>query len=315
MNKIEVKVLNPSAMTEAENMMVTAARLTQRGEKIKSMEDFMKLYESTYKPETVKTMTELPHPTIQKFSVINIAVVGASRRFLAQVTRHQNEVKFMSASLAYSDYSGSVGLEDFVVPYEVLMKPMIQLPLFLSSCKTSMKAYEDAIDLGLDHDSAGYMAPQSLRNVLIISATPYQLKHMISQRTCRRNTDEMRYVMLRIWEALYKLSPEMFSLNTTGPFCMKHHCEEGKMSCKEPFPVDITPTEIIKKDFPLLMDSRTCESINRATQRFDKIIKEYDKEHNKARKAKYTSLSNIINEIDKAIKKVEEEIKNEDKAN
>ena len=32
--------------------------------------------------------------------------VGASRRFLAQITRHQNEVKFMSASLQYSNYAG-----------------------------------------------------------------------------------------------------------------------------------------------------------------------------------------------------------------
>ena len=34
--------------------------------------------------------------------------------------------------------------------------------------------------LGIDHDSAGYVTPQGLRNVLIISATPYQWKHMIS---------------------------------------------------------------------------------------------------------------------------------------
>ena len=45
------------------------------------------------------------------------AVVGASRRFLAQITRHQNEVKFMSASLQYSNYTGQA---DFAVPYEIL---------------------------------------------------------------------------------------------------------------------------------------------------------------------------------------------------
>ncbi len=38
--------------------------------------------------------------------VITVAVVGATRRFLTQITRHQNEVKYMSASLQYSNYSG-----------------------------------------------------------------------------------------------------------------------------------------------------------------------------------------------------------------
>ena len=308
MNKIEVKVLNPSAIIEAEDMMVTAARLTQRGEKIKNMTDFMKLRESTYKPETVKTMAELPHPTIQKFSVINIAVVGASRRFLAQVTRHQNEVKFMSASLAYSDYSDSVGPNDFVIPYEVMTRPIIQLPLFLATCQASMDAYEKAISLGLDHDSAGYMAPQSLRNVLIISATPYQFKHMISQRTCRRNTDEMRYVMLRIWEELFKLSPEMFSPKTTGPFCVKHHCEEGKMSCGKPFSADVTPTEMIAESFPLLMDSHACEAINCGVKRFEKAVKT-QKDEEKTKKNSFTkALKNMLS-------KGKKEENNEDKAN
>lgn len=44
-------------------------------------------------------------------------MVGASRRFLSQITRHQNEVKFMSASLQYGNYSV---IADFAIPYEIL---------------------------------------------------------------------------------------------------------------------------------------------------------------------------------------------------
>ena len=65
-------------------------------------------------------MGALPHPTIQKFAVITVAIVGASRRFLAQITRHQNEVKFMSASLQYSNYTGQA---DFAVPYSIMTAP------------------------------------------------------------------------------------------------------------------------------------------------------------------------------------------------
>lgn len=49
--------------------------------------------------------------------VITVAVVGASRRFLAQITRHQNEVKYMSASLQYSNYSGHAAI---AIPYGIM---------------------------------------------------------------------------------------------------------------------------------------------------------------------------------------------------
>lgn len=247
MRHIEVKVLNPEVIDQAERMMVCAAKLTQRGQRIKNMDDFMALYDQAYSAATAKTMTELPHPTIQKFAVINVAVVGASRRFLAQITRHQNEVKFMSASLQYSDYSGEAG---FVTPYNML--DTVQEAFYQASCKAQMEEYADMVEHCLDNDSAGYLAPQGLRNILIISATPYQWKHMIGQRTCRRNTDETRYVMLRIWEQLYKINPLLFAPDTTGPMCQREKCKEGKMSCGKIINTMLKPADIIAADFPKL---------------------------------------------------------------
>jgi len=241
MDKIEIKVLNPSVVTESEKMMVAMARLTQRGETITSVEDLQELLDKKYSDRLVHSMAALPHPTIQKFGVINVAVVGASRRFLAQITRHQNEVKFMSGSLQYSDYSGAA---QFVVPYEITTldadnpietgygpSPDYRRAEYLKSCRDAYNNYEAAIRAGgIGRDAAGYMMPQGMRNVLIISATPYQLKHMISQRICRRNTLETMYVMLRIWEELWSLS-DIFHVGM-GPSCMvASRCNEGKMSC------------------------------------------------------------------------------------
>lgn len=247
MDQIKVAILNATAIKEAEATMVCAARLTQRGHKVKDLDDFLALYEKEYTEKTVAAMAALPHPTIQKFAVINVAVVGASRRFLAQITRHQNEVKFMSASLQYSDYSDEA---DFVVPYELLDSPL--RVSYLAQCRQAMEKYKLLIEYGAGNDSAGYLAPQGLRNVLLISATPYQWKHMIHQRTCRRNTPETRYIMLRIWEQLYELSPALFSQSTTGPFCMQGLCQEGKMSCGNVLNEELTPREIIERDFPIL---------------------------------------------------------------
>lgn len=89
MNKIETKILNCSAIREAEKNMVFTARLTQRGHLIHNMEDLVRLYNRSFTNDTVRNMGNLPHPTIQKFSVITVAVVGSSRRFLSQITRKQ----------------------------------------------------------------------------------------------------------------------------------------------------------------------------------------------------------------------------------
>ena len=95
MDHIETAILNCYGIREAEQNMVFAARLTQHGHTIQSMADLMDLYHQSYSQKTVENIAGLPHPTVQKFMVITVAVVGASRRFLAQITRHQNEVKYI----------------------------------------------------------------------------------------------------------------------------------------------------------------------------------------------------------------------------
>ena len=250
MNQIETTILNCSAIKEAEKNMIFAARLTQRGHTIHNMTDLLQLYNQSYHADTVENISSLPHPTIQKFTVITVAVVGASRRFLSQITRHQNEVKYMSASLQYSNYSGEAG---FVKPYEILTAPPEIRELYEKCCHADMDCYERLCRSGICHDSAGYVTPQALRNVLIISATPYQWKHMIGQRVCRRNTDEMRIVILRIWQDLYTLSPTLFLPELTGPFCQRGKCLEGKMSCGSAIPQSMLPGDILIKDYPGLM--------------------------------------------------------------
>lgn len=195
MDHIETAILNCYGIREAEQNMVFAARLTQHGHTIQSMADLMDLYHQSYSQKTVENIAGLPHPTVQKFMVITVAVVGASRRFLAQITRHQNEVKYMSASLQYSNYSGHAA---FAIPYGIMKADKEIQDIYKKSCQSDLDHYTELCALGIDHDSAGYATPQGLRNVLIISATPYQWKHMIGQRTCRRNTDETRIVMLEL---------------------------------------------------------------------------------------------------------------------
>ena len=156
----------------------------------------------------------------------------------------------MSASLQYSNYSGHA---TFAIPYEIMKADKEIQNIYKKSCQSDLDHYAELCALGIDHDSAGYVTPQGLRNVLVISATPYQWKHMIGQRTCRRNTDETRIVMLYIWQRLYKLSPILFAPDLTGPFCQRRSCMEKQMSCQNPISKLWMPTDILKTDYPLLI--------------------------------------------------------------
>ena len=117
-----------------------------------------------------------------------------------------------------------------------------------------MDCYEKLCAEGIGHDAAGYATPQGLRNVLMISATPHQWKHIIGQRVCRRNTDETRIVLLKIWQELYALSPALFAPGLTGPFCQRDKCLEGKMTCGRKIDADMTPEDLLKADYPALSE-------------------------------------------------------------
>lgn len=153
--------------------------------------------------------------------------------------------------MQYSNYAGQA---DFVVPYEILTASQWVHDFYLKKCRAAMEHYADIGACGISRDAAGYLAPQSLRNVLIISATPYQWKHMIGQRTCRRNTDETRFVLLKIWADLYALDPELFSPELTGPFCQREGCREKDMSCGCPCEKGALPLALLRQDYPAALE-------------------------------------------------------------
>lgn len=245
MRKIEVAVLD--SHNNPGGMMMFLAKLTQRGHSIHNMDDLKKLFNICMEPggvksSTIERVTALPHGTIKRFTPITVAIVGASRRFLAQARTHQVGVNYVSASLQYSDYSGQA---DFVVPYalmeydyehaEGIEKNWVtsRVKMYLESCQDSMTTYK-RIANDTDNDTAGYAAPQGLRNILIMQANHEAWMHFIRLRGCNRNTVETQYVTMRIWEELLKTSDGDEMLHFAGPDCMYGACREGKMCCGEP---------------------------------------------------------------------------------
>lgn len=239
MNKIEVKVLETHG--DPGQWAAFLARLTQRGHNIKNMNDLEELFEQSHTPGFLKAIAALPHGTIKRFTPITVAIVGASRRFLAQARTSQVGTNFVSASLQYSDYSGEA---DFVVPYTVMEADhkdieestgigLLPSELYIRSCEESMNAYRTLAKVA-GNDAAGYAAPQGLRNILIMQANHQSWDYWIRLRGCNRNTVETQYVTMRIWEELLKTQDGEEFFGNSGADCMNGACREGKMCCGDP---------------------------------------------------------------------------------
>ena len=265
MNKIEVAVIDTHQ--DPGGMMMALAKLTQRGHNIHNMQDLKDLFEQSAHPsnKTVGRVSQLPHGTIKRFCPITIAIVGASRRFLAQARTNQVGFNYVSASLQYSDYTGQA---DFVVPYEIMeadAKADADAPeglthlyeaMYLEGCQKDMEDYA-ALAKVAGNDAAGYKAPQGLRNILIMQANHQAWDYFIRLRGCSRNTAETQYVTMLIWEALLQTPYGEEFFGRSGADCMSGRCREGKMSCGKPLtfstdPEVSTPRKIINEKWPLL---------------------------------------------------------------
>lgn len=240
MDKIEIAVLETHG--DPGQWASFLARLTQRGHKIKNMADLIELFNQSHTPGFLQAIAQLPHGTIKRFTPITVAIVGASRRFLAQARTSQVGTNFVSASLQYSDYSDDAS---FVVPYALMeadhaehvaypnLGRVTYTQHYLNSCKESMDSYK-FLAKHTDNDSAGYAAPQGLRNILIMQGNHQSWNYFIRTRVCNRNTVETQYVTARIWEELLKTPDGQEFFGFAGPDCMHGRCQEGKMTCGDP---------------------------------------------------------------------------------
>ena len=195
-----------------------------------------------------ETLTKLPHYTLSRFSKINVVVYGLSVRAARQITRHQTDVVFMSASLQYEKVN--FGDDMFVVPNEYFGGVRDR---YLDSCQESFDNYNAMLSSGnVSKDSAAYMLPLALRQVLLISATPYELAHIISARSCKRNTAEVVHIARLILSAVVN-EAAIFRSDFALPYCLQSGgCKEGKMCCHKPY-------DPIETDYDFYSYKNMCE--------------------------------------------------------
>lgn len=259
MYEIEVAILN-TGHPEPENMMMFLANLTQKGHSIHNMDQLLAFYDEcmhkTFKSSKAIAQGMERHGTIKRFSPITVAVVGASRRFLAQIRTHSVGLDFVSASCQYSDYSNVKAEDYFAIPYKLIAYEKqtgdkSTIGKYLSDCSRSLENYKTMAHL-FDNDTAGYIMPQGLRNILIIQGNAEAWSNMIDCRTCGRNTDETAITMIKVWDTLLKTPGGDIFFGNCGPDCLRRGCREGLKACHNPH-TGTTPQKLMAEMFPYMV--------------------------------------------------------------
>jgi thymidylate synthase (FAD) len=248
MNKIKVELVNHD---EIDWYAQVACTVTCAANKYDSPAQLCQaVNKNRWDMEKVNEMLKLPHSKISRFIDFTFIITGTSRRFLAQLMTHHIGISVMSGSLQYSDHSKEHLDDMFVIPYKILERGGPYTCEFIETQKACFEEYKKLCAAGVDNDTAGYTMPQSLRNVLFVKVNLEELKFIANQRLCKRNTDETRYVIAKMIQAVVRKTGIDDSL--FAPSCVKGPCPEGKYCCGKPcyvFSID----GYLANEFPALI--------------------------------------------------------------
>lgn len=172
--------------------------------------------------EAIQTMG---HTSLLEHVSFGMVITGASRVFLAQITRHR-VASYMSQSQQYQDH------DDF--PY-VTPASLVGDSAYTSFMHTANEVYK-SLKAIVGKDDARYVLPGAARNDLFITMNARELAHAVfPQRLCKRNTPEPLHVVKLMLKALVDSGyGELFK--GCGPACVSHgKCDQGKMACGKPY--------------------------------------------------------------------------------
>lgn len=171
---------------------------------------------------------KMNHTSILEQVDVTYAIIGASRSFLAQATRHRMS-SFLSSSQHYIDHTE---MNDYEIPIEILKLDNPEVTkTYLEGCEAAKASYDKLVnELGVDHAVARQTLPNAQRNTLIMKANLRSWMNFLNLRLCGRNTSEIEYIAYLIKKDLNEYIPNISKY--FAPDCVvKGYCTQGKKSC------------------------------------------------------------------------------------
>jgi len=168
----------------------------------------------------IKFLLDANHTSPFEHIVYSFLVKGASRSFLAQMTRHRM-ASYTSGSQHYQNYS------DYGFRIE---SPHTDNELIDKTLDTIMNTYNTLIEEGVPKYEARQILPNGMENNLMITMNARSLINFYNLRLCNRNTAEIHTVAHKMHGLTMEHFPELFKY--IGPDCYQNGgCKQGKMTC------------------------------------------------------------------------------------
>lgn len=224
MKKIKVVLLNSTP--NPDQVIKTAGTLTMKRVPVYGEDD----------SKLPMRLVRMNHTSVLEHVGFTFMVEGASRAFLAQITRHRM-ASYTSGSQHYQDHSG--------FPYIEVPSLKGRKELWVSTPQDPLNAkvqytelmehiddiYQELLRAGVPKEEARYILPNACRNNLMITINARSLLNLLNLRTCNRNVLEMRLVAEVMRLLVVRVFPNLFQ--HVGPDClMKGECSQGSMRCK-----------------------------------------------------------------------------------
>ena len=170
----------------------------------------------------IKYIIDANHTSPLEHIYYTFLIKGATRSFLAQITRHRI-ASYTSGSQHYQKYSD----------YNFKISDTLKNNLLIKDASNKlMDIYNELINQGISKEEARQILPNGMENNLLFTINARSLINFLNLRLCYRNTSEIQIVSEKILKLLIPTFPELW--NNIGPDCyMKNKCYQGKMGCNK----------------------------------------------------------------------------------
>jgi len=189
----------------------------------------------------VKFLLNGNHTAPLEFIDYTFLIEGASRSFLAQITRHRM-ASYCSSSQHYMNYA------DF--PHSITEDlNEQQKDVMTMGLDFSVECYNKLIELGVPKYEARQVLPNSAGINYLVKMNARSLINFFNLRLCYRNTDEIQIVAEKMYKLCMEHFPELFEF--VGPDCKMSNCKQSRMmseKCKEGNSWKMVKKELSKSD-------------------------------------------------------------------
>jgi len=175
----------------------------------------------------LKFLFDAEHSSVIEHAVISFMIQGASRSWLAQITRHRI-ASITSSSQHYQNYE----------EYPCVVHPsLVDSYTVCDSLYSSVSNYASLIYNGIRREEARQVLPNAMAVNLKWTVNARSLHNFMRLRMCLRNVTEIRIFCTKIFPLVQQWWPEYADI--LGPPCVTDgKCNQGSMSCGKEFKHD-----------------------------------------------------------------------------